>query len=636
MSYVADTHPIKPRFVFRNRHFFMVDCIALILTVILSFALRLETFEDAALRMGVIVFLMFAGPIWLGMFMLTGVYRQHWRSASASELLTLSTGCFFAITLTTFAIWVLDFGFEQVRAVIPLSIPILHGLLMTLVALLIRFTPRAMRYWRLRSTPTPRPTHNNQTQTLIIGAGYTGIQVLDSFQNASQGAGVCGFLDDDLSKVGTYIRGVPVLGRLREIRETVQHHHITQVIIAIPSAPGTLIRQVAAECQQLGIAHKIVPGLYELATGNLSVSQLRPVLIDDLLRREQVALNTDDIHKWVTGRQVLITGAGGSIGSELARQLAQVRPAGLILLGHGENSLFGVEARLKNEFPDVPCQIVLSDVRDAARMEALFEQYRPEIVFHAAAHKHVPMLETNVVEAVTNNVLSAQILIRLCNRHAADRMVLISTDKAVNPTSVMGMSKRIAELLILEATRTHPERFAAVRFGNVLGSRGSVIPTFQAQIANGGPITVTSPDITRFFMSIPEAVLLVMKAGVLRKEGPLFVLNMGESIKIIDLARDLIRLNGLEPDRDIEVKITGLRPGEKLYEDLFWAHETPTPVQQGRIFSVHSDVSLMEVNGLKARIERLMDVAKEYNEPETLRILRECVMVQPEPNAIRS
>jgi FlaA1/EpsC-like NDP-sugar epimerase len=346
------------------------------------------------------------------------------------------------------------------------------------------------------------------------------------------------------------------------------------VIIAIPSAHGQLVRTVNDVCRIKGIPSRTVPGIYELIGGKVSVSRLREVDITDLLRREPVRLNDEAVGAALAGKRVLVTGAGGSIGRELCRQIARRTPAGLILLGHGENSIFEIFLELRQDYPDILLSPVIADVRDAGRLAQVFEQYLPQVVFHAAAHKHVPLMEVNLVEAVTNNVIGTRNTVQAALAHHVERFVLISTDKAVRPSSIYGATKRLAEMIVLQAARDSRRAFTVVRFGNVLGSRGSIIPIFKQQIANGGPVTITHPEMFRFFMTIPEAVYLVLQAASLESRGEMFVLNMGEPIRVLDLAEDLIRLSGLEPHRDIEISYTGIRPGEKLVEEL-WDQETP-------------------------------------------------------------
>jgi FlaA1/EpsC-like NDP-sugar epimerase len=371
-----------------------------------------------------------------------------------------------------------------------------------------------------------------------------------------------------------------------------------------------------------------MPSTYELVSGQISTRDLRPIVIDDLLRRAPIRLEIGDIQRQLEGRRILITGAGGTIGSELARQIAQCKPERLLLLGHGENSLFAVESSIVSEFPHLPYALLLVDVRHKQRMDAVFEQWRPDMVFHAAAHKHVPMLEANPIEAVTNNVAGTQNLVDLCNRFNVQRMVMISTDKAVKPTSVMGKSKRAAELLVINAAQASPDRFAVVRFGNVLGSRGSVVPIFERQIAHGGPVTITDKAMTRFFMSIPEAVHLVLKASALTSHGPLFVLNMGDPVRIVDLAQDMIRLSGAEPGRDIEIKVVGPRPGERLHEELFWDFEDHQPIEQEAIFALQPSsyrrFATSEISGL---IQSLIQAAETGDDKATRCLLQDVAHV---------
>jgi FlaA1/EpsC-like NDP-sugar epimerase len=530
-----------------------------------------------------------------------------------------------AIMFTLSIIWV------ESRNFLPRSIPLIDMLLVSILVTSARFSLRANHYVRDRRKHRLRSNGTPTQKVLIIGAGQTGAQVLDVLEGPRSSAATVGFLDDDDSKIGTYVRGLKVLGGINDLQRLVNEYDVDLVVIAIPSAPGRVIRRITSACQEIGVAYKIMPGLYELVSGRISVNTLRPVSIDDLLRREPVELGTADIKRQLQGRCVLVTGAGGSIGAELVKQIARCSPGRLLLVGHGENSLFATEQHMKNDFPNIPYKLLLVDVRDMQRMTAIFERWHPEIVFHAAAHKHVPMLETNVIEAVSNNIIGTHNLIELCNLFEVERMIMISTDKAVNPTNVMGMTKRVAEILMINAAYRYPKRFAAVRFGNVLGSRGSVVPLFQQQIAVGGPVTVTSEEMTRFFMSIPEAASLVLKAGVLTAFGPLFVLNMGEPVRIIDLARDLIKLNGLEPGRDIEIRITEPRPGEKLYEELCWNYESYQPVEQGAIFAIRlsDEYSRQLFTEASAQIQSLMQAARSYEEDAVRKALKDIVFMLP-------
>jgi FlaA1/EpsC-like NDP-sugar epimerase len=398
-----------------------------------------------------------------------------------------------------------------------------------------------------------------------------------------------GFVDDDPRKKGLYLLDVPILGDRHDIPRLVKELRVDEIIIAMPSVPGRVVRELVEIAKTTGARLKTVPGIYELINGRVSVNQIREVQVEDLLGREPVQLDLEEIASYLTGRVVLVTGAGGSIGSELCRQIARFRPACLVMLDHSENNLFEIESELLERCRGVDAPAELADVRDQAKVEQIFEKYRPQVVFHAAAHKHVPMMERCPEQAVANNVLGTYITAGTALRFQSEIFVLVSTDKAVRPRSVMGATKRAAELVIQYLNEKSRQgnlrtRFAAVRFGNVLGSRGSVIPIFKRQIARGGPVTVTHPEMVRYFMTIPEAVQLIIQAGALARGGEIFVLDMGEPVKILDLARDLIRLSGLVPDRDIEIKITGIRPGEKLKEELFTPQEERTATKNSRIF----------------------------------------------------
>jgi len=375
-------------------------------------------------------------------------------------------------------------------------------------------------------------------------------------------------LDDDPSKQNHQIYGVLVIGDTNSIERVLDEKQVDEVIIAIPSAPGRIIRLVSDACRKKGINSRIIPGIYELIGGKVSVNRLREVDITDLLRREPVQIDDRLVGSILGEKRVLVTGAGGSIGREICRQVARWDPNRLVLLGHGENSIFESLQELKEDFPSISIQPVIADIRDVNRIEEVFKRYKPQVVFHAAAHKHVPLMEANVEEAVTNNVLGTKNVVDAAVANRIERLVLISTDKAVRPISVMGATKRLAEMVVLDAAQRNNLPYTVVRFGNVLGSRGSVMHTFKNQIARGGPITITHPDMQRYFMIIPEAVHLVLQAASMGAGGEVFMLNMGQQVRILDLAEDLIRLSGLEPYLDIDIQVTGIRPGEKLREDL--------------------------------------------------------------------
>jgi FlaA1/EpsC-like NDP-sugar epimerase len=427
----------------------------------------------------------------------------------------------------------------------------------------------------------------------VVGAGDVGALVVRELQKSSQlNLTPIGFLDDDPAKQRHTIHGVTVIGKVEDLQLLIDLHNVDIVIIAIPSAPGTLVRTVNDVCRIKGIPSRTVPGVYELVGGKVSINRLREVDINDLLRREPVRVNDEAVGAALAGKRVLVTGAGGSIGRELCRQIARRNPAELVLLGHGENSIFEIFLELRADYPDLLLSPVIADVRDEERLAQVFSRHRPQIVFHTAAHKHVPLMEVNVVEAITNNVIGTRNVVRAALDYDNERFVLISTDKAVRPSSIYGATKRLAETIVLGAARDSQRAFTVVRFGNVLGSRGSIIPLFKQQIANGGPVTITHPDMFRFFMTIPEAVYLVLQAASMEKGGETFVLNMGEPIRVLSLAEDLIRLSGLEPHRDIEIEFTGIRQGEKMTEEL-WDEGTPLlKTRHPDIFCLDSESAL--------------------------------------------
>jgi FlaA1/EpsC-like NDP-sugar epimerase len=440
----------------------------------------------------------------------------------------------------------------------------------------IRVSVRLIR--ESQSKGRSRGSADVRKRVLVVGAGDAGAIVTREMQrNAQLGMQPVAFLDDDAVKVGKRIYGVPVVDSLSNLPDVVQGLRVDQVIIAMPKAGGNVVRAVIEQCQRAGVGSLTMPGVFELIGGHASVSRLRQVDITDLLRRNPVTTN-GDVGRYVEGRTVVVTGAGGSIGFELCRQIADSGPRRLLLLGHGENSIFDAQAQLRDSFPDIAVEPVIADIRDRGRMFRVFDRARPEIVFHAAAHKHVPLMEDNPEEAISNNVVGTQNVIDAAIRIEADRFVLISSDKAVSPSSLMGASKRVAEALVRDAARRAGRRFVVVRFGNVLGSRGSVVPTFKKQIENGGPVYVTHPEMKRFFMTIPEAVHLVLQAGGMGKGGELFVLKMGAPLTIVQLAEDLIRLSGLSAE-EVPIVFTGLRPGEKL-EECLWETGAVTEVTE--------------------------------------------------------
>ena len=511
--------------------------------------------------------------ICLTVFYFVGIYRPLWRYASIYELLLVVT----AVTISSVLIYLYINFFTGTT--LPTSLFIIKWVLDTGFIggsrILMRIFPVHFHYF-----------HSAESRVLIIGAGAAGIMVAKELQQqfASLKKLLIGFIDDDEGKQRCGISGVKVLGTREDIPQLVQKHKITEIIIAIPSAPRSEIKKLTRICSQLPVQVKIIPGVSELIDGTVSYSRIRPVQIEDLLGREEIKTNLAEIAQYLHNETVLVTGAGGSIGSELCRQIVQFNPQQLLLLDHTENNVYDIEMELRQL--DLACAIVpiVADVRNYQRIEDVFTQYKPTIIFHAAAHKHVPLMEVNRQEAVENNIGGTKNVAEAAHRHLAKSFLLISTDKAVHPTSVMGATKRAAEIIIQMLAEKSATNFCAVRFGNVLGSRGSVIPLFKKQIAAGGPVTVTHPEMTRYFMTIPEAVQLVIQAAAMGSNGNIFILDMGEPVKICDLARDLIRLSGFEPEKEIQIVYTGIRPGEKLYEELHAAEEDTHTTAHERIF----------------------------------------------------
>lgn len=615
----------------RNRHFLLLDMVLLPVAVYLSYVLRLERFGPSSRwwpgMMGLAICVMIVTPI---VFRRAGVYSRFWRYASVNEVMLL-TGAFTVATLIATGAVALA-GYLLVGSLpIPRSIPFI----LLLLGLAVTAGPRLLaRIRSRRAAPTEAETADAQP-VLIMGAGDTGATMAREIQHNPQlGMRVAGFLDDDPQKHHVVIHGVPVLGDRHAIRKLAQELGIQQVIIAMPTASGKDIRDVVRLCEEARVRTRTVPGMPELLDGRVSVSQVREVRIDDLLRREPIVTDMAAVSGLIAGKRVLITGGGGSIGGELARQVQQCGPDELMLLGHGENSIFAIYHELLGKRTRAAARgggrtrlfPVIADIRSAEQMQRVMERFRPDIVFHAAAHKHVPLMEMNPGEAVLNNVGGTRALLRAAEQAGVPRFVMVSTDKAVNPSSVMGATKRVAEMVVQQAARRSGRAYVTVRFGNVLGSRGSVVPTFQQQIAAGGPVTVTHPDVKRYFMTIPEAVQLLLQASVLGRGGELFMLDMGEPIRIADLATDLIRLSGLEVGRDIDIVYTGLRPGEKLFEEMFMAEEHYGRTGHEQIFVARNGLQLVQ-SGVDQAVEDLLAAARTG---DAAMVIRRLVAIVPE------
>jgi FlaA1/EpsC-like NDP-sugar epimerase len=496
----------------------------------------------------------------------------------------------------------------------------LDGLFCFLLVAGIRFSIRVFR----ERSPRLREGRSRKTRLLIVGAGNAGQMIVRELQmNRKFPYHAIGFVDDDTSKLKNRFLGLPVLGTCADIPELCRKHRIEEVVIAIPSAGGKQIKAIVERCQRANVAYKTLPSVGGLLDGSVSIEQIKDVSLDDLLGRDPVRLDTQKISAYLRDKRVLITGAGGSIGSELCRQVARFSPEKLILFENGETPLFSIEQELRDKYPKLRIYPIIGDIRYRARVEAIFDEFLPEVVFHAAAYKHVPMMEFNPAEAVNNNARGTQVVAQAAHTFKVKRFVMVSTDKAVNPTNIMGSTKRVAEKIVQALARHSRTRFVTVRFGNVLGSAGSVIPTFQEQIRNGGPVTVTHKEIERFFMTIPEAVQLVIQAGSMGSGGELYLLNMGKPVKILHLAEELIRLSGKEPYEDIDITFTGLRPGEKLYEELLLDGEGVKPTTHEKICVARSVQE--EDETLQGQLDELFDSARKLDLGRTVEVLREIV-----------
>lgn len=498
-------------------------------------------------------------------FAFLGLYSSVWRYASADELVDLS----FSLIINA-AVQILFFKLLSVR--VPRSYYLFYAAILGILTIGSRFLYRFLRYFRAKvKVATDGQILSN---VMIIGAGASGNMLLREIETSAHIAKkVRCFIDDNPGCQGKKMRGIPIVGGRESILSAVEAYSIDEIVIAIPTASKKTISEIVEICKNTATKIQIVPGVYQLVNGEVSISKLRKVDIEDLLGREPVKTDVDKVAGYVSGKVVLVTGGGGSIGSELCRQIAAHNPKQLIILDIYENNAYDIQQELLRKYPEVNFVVLIASVRNTSRMEQIFAEYRPQIVYHAAAHKHVPLMEDSPGEAIKNNVFGTYKTAKAADKYGVERFVLVSTDKAVNPTNIMGASKRMCEMIIQMMNEESKTTYVAVRFGNVLGSNGSVIPLFRKQIAEGGPVTVTDPNIIRYFMTIPEAVSLILEAGVYAKGGEIFVLDMGEPIRILDLAENLIKLSGYRVGEDIEIKFTGLRPGEKMYEELLMSEE---------------------------------------------------------------
>ena len=609
----------------RNRHLFAADSLAVILSTLIAFLVR---FEDTSWvisnKRTVIAYLIVSVPFRLAVFYGTGLYRRLWRQASIGEFRQIMLAGAIASLGCAFIGLILLPGLHVTVARVPFSVVFIDAFLTTGMIGLPRLLARTTR------PRNSRRRHEPTKRVLIVGAGDAAKQVVKELQGSSMlNLEPIGFIDDDPIKHGKTLLGFPVLGAIASIKQIVEAHGVAELIIAMPSARGEVVRKVVRAGLDCGIPTLTVPSLPELISANTNGTTLREVEIQDLLRRDPVETDLAAVAELATAETVLITGAGGSIGSELCRQLARLAPARLILLGHGENSIFDTFQELTRNFPDVHITPIIADVRDYKRVSAVIRQYQPHAVFHAAAHKHVPLMEENVIESITNNVFGTRNVVDAALESNCKHFVFISTDKAVRPTSVMGATKRIAELIVQHAAVKYDRNFVSVRFGNVLGSRGSVVPTFLRQIRSGGPVTVTHPEMQRYFMTIPEAVQLVLQAGALGRGGEVFLLDMGDPIRIVDIATDLIRLSGLTVGTDIQIKFTGMRPGEKLYEEMFFSAENVLTTDHPKVLRARNGIL---PDGVMRRIEALVAAAEAEHPDGELRSLLQTLVPDFHPH----
>ncbi len=562
---------------------FMMDLLVLVSAFFLAYILRFDFHISEIWLVGALTQVSYVVMIQFAVLILTGVYSFVWKYVGLAEVKAFIA----AAAISSFPIFMLRLGLPDKYLIwqVPLSVIVMDTLLAFSGVLGVRVLRRAMyeRYEKRRKET--RANTLSKRRVLLIGAGRAGVLAVKEIQGRGDiDLDVKGFVDDDLRKQGSVIHRVKVLGTTEDLPRLVRSLDIDHVVITIAQASRQELRSVVEICEKIPIKVRIIPGLFEILQGRVKVSRIRDVQIEDLLGREPVRLDEDEMQAFLAGKTVMVTGAGGSIGSELARQVARFEPAALLLVERAEFALFNIDRELRDTYPDLKIMPLTSDVCDEGRMRTIFAKYAPQVVVHAAAHKHVPMMEFNPTEAVKNNVLGTRLLGEIAGQSGTEAFVLISTDKAVRPSSMMGASKRVAELVIQDLDSRYETRYVAVRFGNVIGSAGSVIPIFREQISKGGPVTVTHPEMVRYFMTIPEAVQLVLQAGAMGEGGEIFILDMGEPVRILDLARDTITLSGFKPHEDIEIVFTGIRPGEKLFEELDTDGENVAKTRHPKIF----------------------------------------------------
>ncbi|MHA2282674.1 MAG: polysaccharide biosynthesis protein [Promethearchaeota archaeon] len=602
----------------RNRHIFMCDIIFILIIPSIAVTIRLDSLQWLSeLYLAILFFSALALIVKLPIFYYSGLYNRYWRYSSVGDVALIFISTFLANLILTLILFPSHQILTLYHLELPRSIVFIDFLLTFFFLGGIRFGLRGVLHWykHLKVTNIGNPV-------LIVGAGEAGAMIVrELLNNPKLNFKPVVFADDDATKLNKNIQGLPVAGTIKDIPEIVEKYKIKHILVAMPSIPLGIRRIIIDKCKGTGVATDSLPGIYEILAGYKTISRFPNIDIHLLLHRKAIVINHSDVSDLIEDATVLVTGAGGSIGSELCRQIAHFQPKQLVLLGHGENSIFeiGLDLRLTN--PDIQYYQIIADVRNYRQMMSVFEEYLPDIVFHAAAHKHVPMMEDNVEEAISNNILGTQNVLLASKRFKVERFILISTDKAIQPKSIMGATKHIAELLTRSIAKSTGRAYLVVRFGNVLGSRGSVIPVFQRQIAAGGPVTITHKEMKRYFMTIPEACQLVLQASVLGNNGELFILDMGDPVRIQDVAVSLIKLSGLKPERDIQIVYTGIRPGEKLNEELFQSCESYQTTKHKEIFVVknHFDIDekslAKDITELRNLVEQMeCELAKAHME----------------------
>lgn len=603
----------------RNRYLLVADVAAVMLAAWAAFAFKFGWLFSEE-RPEFVPFLVLAVVIKISVFFLFGMYRRYWRYAGFWDLIAVVlANSAAAIILGILMVGSRLLEFDWIPGLSRLVLP-LDWIFALALTVGLRASIRAIAETVSKKSPgQPKALR----KVLIVGAGEAGIMVAREMQkNPHLGLRPIGFLDDDRIKARKQIHGLQVLGSIAHLGAVAEAKPVDEVVIAIPTAGGRTVRDVVEQCQALGLPSRVVPGIYELLDGNVSVNRLRSVDIADLLRRPQLH-DRSVSPEYLLDACVVVTGAGGSIGSELCRQVAHAGPSRLILIGHGENSIFDIAAELRLRFPGLTVDAMIADVRDRDRIHRVMRDASPKVVFHAAAHKHVPLMEDNASEAVTNNIVGTRNVVDAALAAGVRQFVMVSTDKAAAPSNMMGASKRMAEMIVQRAARTQGLPYVVVRFGNVLGSRGSVVPTFKAQIERGGPVTVTHPDVRRYFMTIPEAVHLILQAGGIGAGGELFVLDMGDPVYLRDLAADMVRLSGLDAS-EIPIVFTGLRPGEKLDEILWEEGASVEPTARGDIRRVREAATIDDAR-LDEFVTRLVEAAARDDQDRIAKLLRECI-----------